>query len=274
MSSHKILTGFWKKKKWNQKYLFHFLHEITPAQLSFAMEVVSQNLGRPPSKYWGHKKINIKLPQSKEALEYFLEACKHPKHIMSRKFSEHKEAAGAWSAVGEAVVSGAQALGRGAATAGRYLMAHAGQIASGVGTALQLGATGVQLAAGVGLLDPDSDATLIALANATNQIAGNYQQNKQAAADKKKASAEETEKKGEGWKEIKKWASDTGDRMKTWAEEERKHPTPKSNHPEWDLAREKHRKPMTGPEYLAAYKGKRAGQFKRVQRRARIKSIR
>ena len=196
MSSHKILTGFWKKKKWNQKNVFHFLHEITPAQLSFAMEVVSQNLGKPPSKYWAHKKINIKLPQSKKTLEYFLDACKHPKHIMSRKFSEHKEAAGAWSAIGEAVTSGASAIGRGAASAGRYLMAHAGQIASGVGTALQLGATGVQLAAGVGLLDPDSDATLIALANATNQIAGSYAQNKKAAADKKAATETETKKTG------------------------------------------------------------------------------
>ena len=260
MSSHKILTGFWKKKKWNQKNVFHFLHEITPAQLSFAMEVVSQNLGKPPSKYWGHKKIDIKLPQSKEALEYFLEACKHPKHIMSRKFSEHKEAAGAWASVGEAVVSGARAIGRGAAATGRYLMAHAGQIASGVGTALQLGATGVQLAAGVGLLDPDSDATLIALANATNQIAGNYQQSKQASADKKKAAATpDTEKEGEGW-DVGKWASDTGHRMKVWAEEEQK--KPKAVKP----------KPMTALEF-AEYHNK-GGQFQRRRPRARIRKIR
>ena len=266
MSSHKILTGFWKKKKWNQKYLFHFLHEITPAQLSFAMEVVSQNLGRRPSKYWGHKKINIKLPQSKETLEYFLEACKHPKHIMSRKISEHKEAGSVLGSIGEAIASGASALGRGAATAGRYLMAHAGQIASGVGTALQLGATGVQLAAGVGLLDPDSDATLIALANATNQIAGNYQQNKQAAADKKTASTAADKKKGEGWKELDKWASDTGDRIKTWADEQQ-HPKPK---PKFLLA--KSGKPMTGPEFLAKHDS--GGQFKRVRRRTRIRKIR
>jgi hypothetical protein len=245
MNSHKILTGFWKKKKWNQKNLFHFLHDITPAQLSFAMEVVSQNLGKPPSKYWAHKKIHIKLPQSKQSLEYFLEACKHPKHIMSRKFSEHKEAAGAWGAIGEAIASGASAIGRGAATAGRYLMAHAGQIASGVGTALQLGATGVQLAAGVGLLDPDSDSTLIALANATNQIAGNYQASKQASAEKKVAASTNAGKKGEGWDEIKQWA------------DEQKNPKPKP-------------KPMNIEEYIAAHSVKGGGQF----RRARIRRIR
>ena len=203
MSSHNILTGFWKKKKWDPKSLFHFLHEITPAQLSFAMEVVSQNLGKKPSKYWGHQKINIKLPQSKEALEFFLESCTKPKHIMSKRLSEHKEAAGVASAIGEAVVRGGRAVGRVVARGARYLAAHASQIVKGVGTALQLGATGVQIAASVGLLDPETDSTLIALANITNQIAGQYQTNvdeqkeakdaEDADPDSKKGSAFDTE---------------------------------------------------------------------------------
>ena len=190
--SHNILTGFWKKKKWDQKNLWKFLHEITPAQLSFAMEVVNQNLGKKPSKYWGHQKINIKIPQSKETLEYFLSACKHPRHIMSQKFSEHPKAAGSWAAVGEAVVSGGRAMGRTVVRAARYLGAHASQIMHGVGTALQLGATGVQLAASVGLLDPETDSTLIGLANITSQIAGQYDENKeeQAATAKKEAGTE------------------------------------------------------------------------------------
>ena len=141
--SHNILTGLWKQKKWNPKNLFKFIHEMTPAQLSFCREVVNQNLGNPPSKYWGHEKINIKLKQNKKALQAFLEITSHPKHIMSAKFSEHKEAAGYMSAIGEVVVDGAKAFGRGAVRAGRYLASHAGTIAKGVGTALQLGATGV-----------------------------------------------------------------------------------------------------------------------------------
>ena len=195
--SHNILTGLWKKKKWNHKNLFKFIHEMTPAQLSFCREVVNQNLGNPPSKYWGHEKINIKLKQNKKALEYFLEATSHPKHIMSAKLSEHKEAAGYMNAIGEVIVDGAKYFGRGAMQAGRYLAAHASQIASGVGTALQLGATGVQLAASVGLLDPESDATLIGLANATNQIASTYHAEKEEQAEKAKAAEKTTEKKGE-----------------------------------------------------------------------------
>ena len=195
--SHNILTGLWKQKKWNPKNLFKFIHEMTPAQLSFCREVVNQNLGNPPSKYWGHEKINIKLKQNKKALQYFLEATSHPKHIMSAKLSEHKEAAGYASAIGEAVVTGAKAFGRTAVKAGKYLAAHAGTIVKGVGTALQLGATGVQLAASVGLLDPESDATLIGLSNMTNQIASTYHAEKAEQAEAKKAAEKGTDKKGE-----------------------------------------------------------------------------
>ena len=197
--SHNILTGLWKQKKWNPKNLFKFIHEMTPAQLSFCREVVNQNLGNPPSKYWGHEKINIKLKQNKKALQAFLEITSHPKHIMSAKFSEHKEAAGYMNAIGEVIVDGAKAFGRGAVRAGKYLASHAGTIAKGVGTALQLGATGVQLAASVGLLDPDSDATLIALANATNQVGSMYHQEKAEQAAKTKEAEKTTEKKGESF---------------------------------------------------------------------------
>ena len=100
--SHNLKTGLWKKKKWNDKNLFKFLSEITPAQLSFCREVVRQNLGKKPSKYWAHQKIDIKLKQSRESLEYFLEATTHPKHIMLEKLSEHKEGGSIGSSIGHA----------------------------------------------------------------------------------------------------------------------------------------------------------------------------
>ena len=240
--SHNIFTGLWKKRKWNHKNLFKFLHEMTPAQISFCREVVNQNLGQAPSKYWGSTKIKIKLPQSKESLRYFLEATEHPRHIMSEKLSKHKEGGSVVGAIGEALVSGGKAVGKVVVSGAKWAASHASQIMKGVGTALQLGATGVQLAASVGLLDPDSDATLIGLANATQQIADTYHSEK---AEKEAAAKT---KKGEGLHEFNKWAGETGDRLVDWAEKQQHEP--KSFKP----------KPMSAFEF-AKYQQK-GGQFR------------
>ena len=196
---------------------------MTPAQISFCREVVSQNLGNPPSKFWGSNKIKIVLPQSKDSLQYFLEATEHPKHIMSEKLSKHKEGGSVVGAIGEAIMDGGKAVGRVVASGAKWAAAHASQIATGLGTALQLGATGVQLAASVGLLDPDSDATLIGLANATQQVADTYHAEKAEKAEKAAASKKSETKKGEGWDDVKKWASDTGTRIHDWVDR-KQHP--------------------------------------------------
>lgn len=168
---------------------------MTPAQLSFCRHIVAQNLGSKGSKLWNHHDFGIKLPQSKETLQFFMKATEHPRHLVSEKIAEHKSASGVFSSIGNAVVRGAKAVGRGALKAGRYMAAHAGTIAKGLGTALQLGTTGVQIAAQVGLLDPESDSTLLAMANASQMLQDSY-----AAAhetdDKEKE--EPKEKKGSG----------------------------------------------------------------------------
>ena len=198
MSSHKILVGLWKKKKWSHKDVFKFIHDMTPAQLSFCRHVVAQNLGGKGHKYWGHHDFGIKLPQSKESLEYFMKATEHPRHIVAEKMAEHKDASGIFNSIGKAVVRGAKAVGRGAARAGKYMLQHSGAIARGLGTALQLGTTGVQIAAQVGLLDPESDATLLKLADVSQTLQDAYH----AEEEENKTTESPKDKKGSGIQEI------------------------------------------------------------------------
>ena len=170
MSSHKILVGLWAKKKWNHKDIFKFIHEMTPAQLSFCRHIVAQNLGSKGSKLWAHHDFEIKLPQSKEELQFFMKATEHPRHLMSEKLAEHESASGIFGSIGKAVVKGAKAVGRGALKAGKYMATHASTIMKGLGHALQLGTAGVQIAAQVGLLNPETDSTLLNLANASQML--------------------------------------------------------------------------------------------------------
>ena len=190
MTSHKIRTGLWAKKKFHHKDLFRFIHEMTPAQLSFCRHIAKQALGGKGSKLWAHHDFQIEMPHSKEDLQFFLKASEHPKHIFSEKMAEHKSAAGILSTIGKAVVSGGKAVGRGALAAGKFMAAHSESIMKGLGTALQLGTAGVQLAAQVGLLDPEQDSTLINLANASQMLQDSYAEANQPKESEKKKEKE------------------------------------------------------------------------------------
>ena len=117
---------------------------------------------------------------------YFLEATNHAPHIFARKLSKHKDAAGVLSGISHAVVTGGKAVGKVVLKGAKWAAAHAGQIAHAIDTGLQMGATGVMIAAQTGLLDPETDSTLINMANIYGTVSSAYHE-----GEKPKEKAEE-----------------------------------------------------------------------------------
>ncbi len=207
--SHKIRSGILAKKHWKDADLFRMFHELTPSQMSFFRECVVQEMGGKKSAFWGHQKIPFKIKHncSKKDLMFFLEALNHPTHIFARKMSLNKNAAGFGASVGRAVVKVGRTVGKYAAKGAKWMAAHAKQIMGGLDMAIGAGVQGVTMAYQMGLLDDQSDATLLGLTQMAGMAHDIYHADDAAAAEKKEEKP--TSKEGKGWLE------DMDKRMKT-----------------------------------------------------------
>ena len=174
--SHKLRTGVLAKKKITNADLFKLFHELTPAQMSFFRECVTQELGGKPSHFWGRQKIPFKIKHNAKErdLLYFLEACNHPTHIFARKMSRNKAAAGYGASIARGFAKAGKAVGRFAAKGAKWMAAHAGQIMKGLDTVVGLGVQGVSMAYQMGALDDESDATLLNLTRAVGMAQDIY----------------------------------------------------------------------------------------------------
>ena len=190
--SHKLRTGVLAKKTITNGDLFKLFHELTPQQMSFFRECVTQELGGKPSALWGHQKIPFKIRHkaTERDLIYFLEACNHPTHIFARKMSRNKAAAGYGASIARGFVRAGKAVGRFAVKGAKWAAAHAGQIMKGLDTVVSLGVQGVSTAYQMGLLDDESDATLLKLTQAASMAQNLYH----AGDDDDEEKGETTEK--------------------------------------------------------------------------------
>ena len=188
MASHRIKTGLWAKKKWDKRQLYNLAHSMTPAQMSFCREAVLQALGESPTEYWGKSKLWFRPKASRKTLMYFLEATNHAPHIFARKLSKHKEAGSVLSGIAHAVVTGGKAVGKVVLRGAKWALGHAGQILHAVDTGLNIGSAAVAIAAQTGLLDPETDSTLIDMANIYGTMSSAYHENDEP--EKAKESAE------------------------------------------------------------------------------------
>ena len=195
--SHKIRSGLLAKKHWKDADLFQMFHELTPPQMSFFRECVVQEMGGKKSAFWGHQKIPFKIKHncSKKDLMFFLEALNHPTHIFARKMSLNKNAAGFGASVGRAVVKIGKTVGKYAAKGAKWMAAHAKQIMGGLDTAVGMGVQGVTMAYQMGLLNDESDSTLLGLTQMAGMAHDIYHADDAATAEKKE---EKSEKSGKG----------------------------------------------------------------------------
>ena len=154
MKSHKFITGrLAGKKKWSHKDIWHFIHEMTPAQQSFFREVALQHAGRAPSAFWGKQRVHIQVPNvDKKTWLYLAEALNHSVHITSHKLAENKRAAGAFSRVAEIAKDVGQAGLKYGAKAASFVAEHGKQIMDAVGKVSQ----GISMAHDFGLLSDDN----------------------------------------------------------------------------------------------------------------------
>ena len=198
--SHKIRSGLLAKKTWRDADLFRMFHELTPSQMSFFRECVVQEMGGKKSAFWGHQKIPFKIKHncSKKDLLFFLEALNHPTHIFARKMSLNKNAAGFGASVGRAVVKVGKTVGKYAAKGAKWMAAHAKQIMGGLDTAVGLGVQTVTMAYQMGLLDDQSDSTLLGLTQMAGMAHDIYHADDAVAAEEKEEKKTDTEKPGRG----------------------------------------------------------------------------
>ena len=163
MSSHKIRTGRLARKRFNPHHLFDLIHEMTPAQSSFFREVCLQELGKPPSAFWGKQKIWFSLPGvDKKTLIYMAEALNHSPHITSHKIAENPKAGAGMGALAKNIVK----FGTKAAEYGQ----RAYKIGKTVYNVLDKVSTGIGVAEKLGVIKHDSE---IAKANDLFQMAKN-----------------------------------------------------------------------------------------------------
>lgn len=174
--SHKLRTGVLAKKTITNADLFKLFHELTPSQMSFFRECVTQELGGKPSAFWGHQKIPFKIKHNAKQrdLLYFLEACNHPNHIFARKMSRNKSAAGYGASIAKGFVKAGKVVGKFAVKGAKFMAAHAGTIMKGLDTLVSLGVQGVSMAYQMGALDDESDATLLNLTRAASMAQDIY----------------------------------------------------------------------------------------------------
>ena len=154
MKSHKFITGrLAGKRKWSHKDVYHFIHEITPAQQSFFREVALQHAGKPPSAFWGKQRVPVQIPNvDKRTWLYIAEALNHAPHITSHKLAENKKAAGVFSRACEVAKDVGQAGLKYGAKAASFVAEHGKQIMDVVGKVSQ----GISMAHDFGLLSDDN----------------------------------------------------------------------------------------------------------------------
>ena len=150
MASHNIRTGRLARKRFNPHHLYDLIHEMTPAQSSFFREVCLQELGKPPSAFWGKQQIWFRLPGiDRKTLVYMAEAFNHAPHITSHKIAENPKAgAGVGGIVKNVVKFGAKAAEYGK---------KAYEIGKTAYNVLKKVSTGIDVAEKFGVVKQDSD---------------------------------------------------------------------------------------------------------------------
>jgi hypothetical protein len=143
MSSHKIRTGRLAKKTFKNQHLYDLIHEMTPAQSSFFREVCLQELGKPPSAFWGKQKIWFSLPNvDKNTLLYMAEALNHSPHITSHKIAENPKAGAGMGGIAKKIVqfgTKAAEYGEKAYKIGKTVYNVLDKVSTGIGVAEKLG---------------------------------------------------------------------------------------------------------------------------------------
>ena len=151
--SHTVIHGRLQQGAFKKSDLFHFIHEMSPAQKSFFRETALQHLGKAPSAYWGKQKSPVKISGvPRRTWLYIAEALNHPHHITSHKImSNHKAAAGLASMAERAGEIGSKVVEYGSKAAS-FVASHANQI---LGVANKIH-QGIGLAKDFGIIDNDS----------------------------------------------------------------------------------------------------------------------
>ena len=154
MTTHKVIHGrLTKGQAFTDQDSLHLMHEMTPGQRSFFRECALQQLGRPPSKFWGHQPVPLSFPQiDKPTAIHIVRSLNHPHHVTSDLLLSNDKAAAGFSSMAKSVARGAEKVGEYAGKAASFVGKHMDTIKK-IGQAIN---TGIGVAQATGIIPNDS----------------------------------------------------------------------------------------------------------------------
>ena len=176
--THNFMTGVFKKKKPTSADIVKFYHTATVPQLNLLHEISNQHLQNFPSASWGYQPIPWRFHADPVTWDYLRAATRQPLHEFARRMTDNTDVSKKASGIGTDIVETLASAGKTAlkygVMAGRQIIKHKDDIATGIKVAKDAAQLASTIAVLTGHITPETHKTVTGVTDAISGAADKY----------------------------------------------------------------------------------------------------